>query len=51
MLYLEDLFRGALNVFGDLMAMRGASQEGAEDEHVKGALQKIELFVHGGGFS
>jgi hypothetical protein len=40
MLYLEDFFRTPLNVFGDLMAMRGASQEGAEDEHIKGALQE-----------
>ena len=45
MFYLQDLFCGALDVFSDLMAMRGGSQEGAENEHVKSALEKARALL------
>jgi len=37
-LHLEQIVRGSLNVLGNLVAVSGPEQEGAQDEHVQRAL-------------
>jgi hypothetical protein len=43
MLDLQHVVRGALDVLCDLMAVRRAEEEGAQDEHIKGALEEFGL--------
>ena len=38
--HLEQVFRGALNVLGDRLAVGGSGKQGAEDEQVERALQE-----------
>src|SRR6185437_904994 len=38
---LEQVLRGSLNVFRDGVAVRASAQQGAEDEEIERALQKI----------
>jgi len=38
---LQDVVSGALNVFGDLVAVGGAEEKSAEDEHIEGALEEL----------
>src|SRR5215471_16348001 len=40
---LEDIFGAALNVFGDLMSVRGAQQQRAENQHVERSPEEINL--------
>lgn len=42
MLDLKEVFRGALNVLGDLVPMSRAKQQGAQDEHVQSALKEFD---------
>lgn len=39
--HLKDAFGGALDVFGDLMAMSRSEEQGAQNEHVECALQEF----------
>ena len=38
---LEQIFRGALNVFGDGVAVTGSGHQGAEDQEVERALEEV----------
>lgn len=38
---LQEMVGGALNVFGDLMAVRGTEEKRAQDKHVEGALKEF----------
>ena len=39
---LEQILRRPLNVLGDGVAVRGAEEQGAEDQEIEGALQEID---------
>ena len=41
MLDLQDVNAGALDVFGNLMAVGRAKQEGTQNEHIERALQEL----------
>ena len=43
-LHLQHVRRSTLNVFCDLMAMSGAEEERAQNEHIERALQECGLF-------
>jgi hypothetical protein len=40
--YLELVFRGSLNVFGDGVAVSGSGKQRSEDEKVERALQELD---------
>jgi hypothetical protein len=51
MLHLQEIIRGPLNVFANLMAMRRPIKKRSQDKHVQRALQQIRpllclLFSH-----
>jgi len=50
MLHLEEIIRGALNMFTDVVAVRGTPYQSAKDEHVQRAKKEIcsrlRLFCH-----
>lgn len=52
---LKNLVGGALDVLRDLMSMGGSEEQGAQDEHVEGALKQgvttDGFFGHGGRHS
>jgi len=47
MLHLKHVFGGALDMFGDLVAVGRAEEQGAEDQHVQGALEKLDFLRTG----
>ncbi len=44
MFHLQDVVGAALDVLGDLVAMSGTKNQGAQDQHVEGALQQVNSF-------
>jgi hypothetical protein len=40
-LHLQEIVRGPLDALADMMAMSGAIQKRAEDQHIKGALEQL----------
>src|SRR5260370_2399026 len=44
LLHLQHVLRSTLNMFCDLMAISGAEEERAQNEHIERALQECGLF-------
>src|SRR5262249_35177796 len=42
---LQYIFGAALNVFGDLMSVRGAQQQRAQNQHVERSPKQVDLFA------
>jgi hypothetical protein len=43
-LHLEKIVRGALNMLADLVTVSRTIKKSSQDQHVKGALQKVRAF-------
>lgn len=51
-LHLQEIVRGPLDALADMMAMSGAIQKRAEDQHIQGALEQLRpllFFLSGHG--
>src|SRR5262249_30422753 len=48
---LQDVVGGALDVLGDLMSMRAAEEQGAEDQHIERSLQQFDAVIGHGRYS